>query len=100
MNTVPLKLLTIVAEPILETRLTADLKEMGASGFTVTDSRGEGSRGIRTGDVPGSGIRIETVVSEEVSSRILDFIARHYFQSYAVIAFVSTVDVVRGEKYV
>jgi len=100
MNTVPLKLLTIIAEPILETRLTADLKEMGASGFTVTESRGEGSRGIRAGEVPGSGIRIETVVTEEVSGRILDFVARHYFPSYAVIAFVSAVDVVRGDKYV
>jgi nitrogen regulatory protein PII len=100
MTTVPLKLVTLIAEPILETRLTADLREMGASGYTVTDSRGEGSRGIRAGEVPGTGIRIETVVTEDVASRILDFVARHYFPSYAVIAFVATVDVVRGDKYI
>jgi nitrogen regulatory protein P-II 2 len=50
--------------------------------------------------VPGQGIRIETVVSAAVADRVLAHVAKHYFPSYAVIAYLSTVEVVRGEKYV
>lgn len=100
MDTVALKLVTIVAEPVLEEQLTAELKRLGARGFTVTDSRGEGSRGIRASEVPGESIRIETVVSAAVADRVLAHVAKHYFPNYAVIAHVSTVEVVRGEKYV
>jgi nitrogen regulatory protein PII len=97
---VPLKLVTIVAEPVLEEQLTQALRRLGARGFTVTESRGEGSRGMRASEVPGEGVRIETVVGEEVADRILDHVARQYFPNYAVIAYVATVEVVRGEKYV
>ncbi len=100
MNTVPLKLVTIVAEPVLEEQITDVLHRLGARGHTVTDSRGAGSRGMRASDPPGGGVRIETVVSAEVADRILDHVARHYFPNYAVIAFVTAVEVVRGEKYV
>jgi nitrogen regulatory protein PII len=97
---VPLKLVTIVAEPVLEDQLTGALRRLGARGFTVTESRGEGSRGMRASEVPGQGVRIESVVSEAVADRILDHVAAHYFANYAVIAYVSSVEVVRGDKYV
>jgi len=100
MDMVPLRLVTIVAEPVLEEQLTAELKRLGARGFTVTDSRGEGSRGIRASEVPGESIRIETVVSAAVADQVLAHVAKHYFPHYAVIAYLSTVEVVRGEKYV
>jgi hypothetical protein len=66
----------------------------------VVDSRGEGSRGMRASELPGEGIRIETVVSAAVADRLLAHVATHYFPNYAVIAYVTTVEVVRGEKYV
>ena len=46
MHTVPLKLVTIVAEPVLEEQLVELLHRLGARGHTVTDSRGAGSRGL------------------------------------------------------
>lgn len=100
MPTVTLKLVTMIAEPVLEERLTRALRTQGATGWTVSACRGEGSRGMRVGDVPGDGIRIETVVSAEAAVRILDMVARDYFPSYAVIAWLTDVQVVRGEKYV
>jgi len=100
METVPLRLVTIVAEPVLEEQLTAELRRLGARGFTVTDSRGEGSRGIRASEVPGESIRIETVVSAAVADRVMAHVATHYFPNYAVIAYLSAVEVVRGDKYV
>jgi hypothetical protein len=95
-----LRLVTIVAEPVLEPRLVRDLKALGASGWTLTESRGEGSRGMRASDVPGDGIRLEVVTSPPVADRIVAHIAQHYFPNYAVIAWVAAVEVVRGEKYV
>jgi nitrogen regulatory protein PII len=100
MHTVKLQLVTIVAEPVLEPRLVAALAECGARGHTITESRGVGSRGMRASDPPGEGIRIETVVSDAVAERILDHVAANYFPHYAVIAFVTEVRVVRGDKYV
>jgi nitrogen regulatory protein P-II 2 len=100
MITVGLKLITIVAEPVLEEQITFELRKLGARGFTVTASHGEGSRGMRASAVPGDGVRIEAVVSAPVADRVLDHVAQHYFPRYAVIAFVGDVQVVRGEKYV
>ncbi len=99
MHTVPLKLVTIVAEPVLEDRLVAELQRLGARGHTVTDSRGAGSRGMRASDPPGGGVRIETVVTAAVADRIMEHVSEQWFPHYAVIAFVTDVHVVRGEKY-
>ena len=96
----PLKLVTIVAESLLEKRLVEEVKRLGAKGYTITQARGEGSRGIRSVDWEGQNIRLETIVSEEVALRILQRLQEEYFTHYAVIAYVENVWVVRGEKYV
>jgi len=99
MHTEPSKLVTIVAETVVVEQLLASLRRIGASGFTVTDARGEGSRGRRVGEVPGDNQRIETLVSEEVATPILDLLAAQYFANYAVVAWTTDVHVVRGDKY-
>ena len=99
MELVPLKLVTIVAESLLEKRLVEEVKRLGAKGYTITPARGEGSRGIRSVDWEGQNIRLETIVSEEVALRILQRLQEEYFPHYAVIAHVENVWVVRGEKY-
>ena len=97
---VPLKLVTIVAEAILRDQLTAELKQLGAKGFTIIDARGDGSRHLRAGELPGENVRIDSIVSTAVADRILEHVAKEYFSNYAVIAYISDVAVVRGEKYV
>lgn len=100
MDTHDLSLITIVAEPVLEDRITGEVMEMGATGFTVTEIRGRGSRGIRTGDIPGQGIRIETLVGTGVADAILTRAAEAWFPHYAVVVWETPVRVVRGDKYV
>ncbi|ADH63187.1 MAG: P-II family nitrogen regulator [Deinococcota bacterium] len=100
MELVRLKLVTIVAEAILEKRLLEEVRRQGAKGYTLTDARGEGSRGLRTMDWEGKNIRLEVIVGEEVAERILRTLQENYFPYYAVIAFVENVEVVRGYKYV
>lgn len=95
----PLKLVTIVAEAVIEHRLTQDLLAHGASGFTVVEGRGEGTKHLHASDFPGANVRIETVVPPDVADRILTHVAERYFQDYSIIAFQTDVAVVRSEKY-
>jgi nitrogen regulatory protein PII len=96
---VSLKLVTIVAEGFLEEKLVREVKKLGARGYTITPARGEGSRGVRISEWEGGNIRLETIVSPAVADKILERLAEAYFANYAVIAFVDTVEVVRGDKY-
>jgi hypothetical protein len=100
MNTVRLKLVTIIAEAVIEERLLDDLRRLGAKGYTILAAQGEGTRGIRASDWEARNVRIETVVSAPVAEAILECLAREYFDRWAVIGYVSDVDVVRGDKYV
>lgn len=100
MELVRLKLVTIVAEAILEKRLLEEVRRQGAKGYTLTEARGEGSRGLRTMDWEGKNIRLEVIVGEEVAERILHTLQESYFPYYAVIAFVENIEVVRGYKYI
>jgi nitrogen regulatory protein P-II 2 len=99
MHTVPLRKVTIVAEGLLEDRLLRDLREHGVRGFTISEVRGEGSRGVRASEWEGRNVRIETIVSPEVADAVLHHVAGHYFEHFAVIAWVEEVKVVRGDKY-
>ncbi len=99
MHTSPMKLITIVAEEVLEQHLVRDLDAAGATGWTITTAHGQGSRGLRAGASGGGNIRIEAVVSDEVAESMLERLAEHWFPHYAVVTWVENVQVVRGEKY-
>ncbi|MEZ4699028.1 MAG: transcriptional regulator [Rhodothermales bacterium] len=100
MHTTTLKLVTIVTERILEDRLLRTLDTLGASGYTLTQVTGKGSRGVRASEWAGPDTRIESLVSPEVADAIVAYIAEHFFEHYAVIVFVQDAQVVRGDKYI
>jgi nitrogen regulatory protein P-II 2 len=99
MKTVRLSKVTIVAEAFLEERILREIRERGARGFTLTEARGEGSRGVRASEWEGRNVRIETLVSPEAAELILAHVAEAYFPHFAVVAWVEAVEVVRGDKY-
>lgn len=99
MHLYPFKLVTIIAEPVLEPRITTELSGLGATGFTVVEGRGEGSRALHAAEIPGINVRIETIVPPDVADRILQHLASTYFTDYEVIAYLSDVLVLRPEKY-
>ena len=70
------------------------------SAFTVTDVRGEGSRHLHAGELPGENVKIETIVNATVAESLLQHLSRVYFDNYAVITYVLDVAVIRGGKYV
>lgn len=99
MQTTKLKLVTIIAEAILEDRLLRDLKKLGARGYTVGAARGEGTRGLKAIDWEGQNIRVETLVGPEVAERIFEHVSRHYFADYAIIIYSVDAEVLRSGKY-
>ena len=96
---VKLKLVTIIAETVLEESLCREILELGATGYTVTETHGRGTKGIRTGQVPGESVRIEALVSQEAADAIVAHLRERYFEDYAVIAWLEEVEAVRGSKY-
>jgi nitrogen regulatory protein P-II 2 len=99
MITTPLKMVVIVAEPVLESRLVSELRTLGATGCTILDGRGEGSRHAHATDLPGANVRIEAIVTPEVADAVMEFVAKHYFANFSFIAYVVDVAVARRVKY-
>ncbi|WP_129671843.1 DUF3240 family protein [Candidatus Chloroploca sp. Khr17] len=99
MNTVTIKLVTIVAEGLLRNRIIDDLLKLGAKGYTISEVHGHGSTGISEQFKDGPQVRIETLVADDVAARILQHLQERYFNTYSVIAYVLDATIVRAEKY-
>ncbi len=99
MNLKQRKLVTIVAEAALEPRLIRDLTNLGAKGYTITPAHGAGPRNQRNGDLEGGNVKIEIVVNNEVMSAVLGLLEANYFPHYACSCWVSSVEVLRDERY-
>lgn len=99
MTATTMKLVTIIAEHVLREPITTDLKRLGSRGYSVGEVEGDGTRGVHAQDWQGKNVRIETVVSPDVAERILGHLAATYFHDYAVVAYATTVEVVRSQKF-
>jgi nitrogen regulatory protein P-II 2 len=99
MDTHARTLLTIIAESILKDRLIHDIRQAGAKGFTITPGYGEGSRQRRVSEILGDNIKIEVIAKRETADTLLSVLNQDYFPNYAVIAYLSEVQVVRENKY-
>lgn len=94
------KLLTVVTEAALEKDLCADIERLGGHGYTVTDARGKGNRGIREASwEPSGNIRVEVVCTEETAHDIAGHLKDRYYANYAMILFLSDVEVLRPAKF-
>lgn len=92
------RLVTVIAEAVLEDRVLHDLRTWGVEGLTLVRAEGD-PFGSRVGDVEGGFLRIECVVGASVAERVLKGLAARYFHRFKVIAYDHAVRVVRGAKY-
>lgn len=94
------KLVTIVTEAVLEAELRNVLDALGASGYTITNARGKGSRGIRdAGWTASTNIRIEVVCGKDLANTIAEYMKDNYYNHYAMILYESDVHVLREDKF-
>ena len=100
MKTHPRKLLIVIAEAALERQLVADVKRLGAHGYTVIDVRGGGARGDRNADWDADrSIQMELICDDAVAEAIAEHIHLTYFDDYAVTVFITEVGVLRPAKF-
>lgn len=86
-------LLTIITEVALENSLIDDFKRLGVTGYTITDARGLGTHGLRTGNWRKDGnIRIEVVTHSEQCARIVEQLQTVYDRDYGLLMYSCLVD--------
>jgi nitrogen regulatory protein PII len=94
------RMVTIVTEAALERVLIAELEQLGARGFTITDARGKGSRGTRQSDWAQEGnIRVEVICEPALAERIAERVRERFYDHYAMILFLQDVSVLRSDKF-
>lgn len=94
------KLVTIFTEAALETNLINDIEELGAPGYTITNARGKGSRGVRNAAwEANANIRVEIICVETVAMLIAQHLKERYYENYAMVTFFSDVEVLRPDKF-
>ncbi|MEW5890335.1 MAG: transcriptional regulator [Pseudomonadota bacterium] len=93
-------LLTIICEAGLEPVLVADLVRLGARGYTICDTRGMGSRGMRDALWEGSSnIRVEVLGDRALIETLVAHVHDRYYANYGMVLFVTEVEVLRPEKF-
>lgn len=94
------KKLTIITEATIERLLTDQLEKLGAKGYTITEARGKGARSVRSGDWDQNmNVRIEIICEDSIAQKIIAYCTEHYYKNYAMILYLSDVEVVRPEKF-
>ncbi len=99
MKLVEFKLLTIICEPVLTADILSLTESLGATGFTVTEVKGEGSGEKSSGEIPYLKTKIEIVLEPEMATRLMSLVAESYFKNYSLIVYASDVSVMRPEKF-
>jgi nitrogen regulatory protein P-II 2 len=102
MQLYPLKLVTVVGEAVIMEDIAEESVKLGASGYSLSDVQGQGSRSTRNVIISSGSktLKAEFVVPMDIAERILKHVSHNYFEHYACIAWVSDVQVVRGESYI
>jgi len=94
------KLVTIVTEAALEHEIVGEIQQLGATGYTISDARGKGGRGVRNASwTQSANIRIEVVCQEAVADAIAAMLRTRYYDNYAMILFIGDVTVLRPGKF-
>lgn len=100
MNTEKRTMLTVVTESVIENALLADLERLGARGYTITDARGRGTRGVRDANWgAAANIRIEIICARPLANTLLTYLQQRYYDNYAMVACLHEIEVLRPEKF-
>jgi Pyruvate/2-oxoacid:ferredoxin oxidoreductase gamma subunit len=100
MQTEKRTLLTVFTESSIEQVLVRDMNRLGVKGYTISDARGKGSRGVRDASWDESrNIRIEVICAREQAEALLTHLQERYYSNYAMVAYFSDVEVLRPGKF-
>jgi nitrogen regulatory protein PII len=101
----PAEKLVIVTEKILLKKIAKIIDEAGATGYTVMDTGGKGSRNVRSSGQPNvsdteSNIKFEILTeNREMAENIADRVAVTFFSNYAGIAYICKAEVLYAHTF-
>ncbi len=98
--------LVIVTEKVLLKKVAKIIDDAGATGYTVVDAGGKGSRNARSSGQPTVGdtytnVKFEVLTpNREMAVRISDEVAAQFFDNYSGIAYLCDVmEVLHAHKF-
>ncbi len=97
--------LVIVTEKLLLKKIAKIIDQAGATGYTVMEAGGKGSRNVRSSGQPTVGdqfsnIKFEILTADrEVALRISDEVAAQFFEDYSGITYICDAEVLRAHKF-
>ncbi|MEM1241553.1 MAG: hypothetical protein AAGI45_17085 [Cyanobacteria bacterium P01_H01_bin.26] len=98
--------LVIVTEKVLQKQIAKIIDEVGATGYTVVDAGGKGSRNVRSSGRPTvsdnfSNVKFEILTpSREMAVKISDEVADQFFDNYSGISYLCDVmEVLHAHKF-
>ncbi|MGH1395300.1 MAG: P-II family nitrogen regulator [Trichormus sp.] len=97
--------LVIVTEKVLMKKVAHIIDECGATGYTVVDTGGKGSRNVRSTGKPNvsdtdSNVKFEVLTeNREMAEKIADQVAIKFFTDYAGIIYICEAEVLYGRHF-
>ena len=97
--------LVIITEKLLLRKIVKIIDEAGATGYTVMETGGKGSRNVRSSGQPSVGdnftnIKIEVLTANrDVAIKISDKVAAQFFDDYSGIAYICDAEVLHAHKF-
>ncbi len=101
----PAKKLVIVTEKLLLKQIAKIIDDSGATGYTVVDAGGKGSRNVRSSGQPSISdtylnVKIEVLTdTPEMALNISDEIATKFFDDYSGIVYICDAEVLNAHKF-
>lgn len=97
--------LVIVTEKLLLKKIAQIIDKAGATGYTVVEAGGKGSRNVRSSGQPTvsdtfSNIKIEVLTpSRDMAVKISDEVAAQFFDDYSGIAYICNAEVLHAHSF-
>ena len=101
----PAKKLVIVTEKLLLKKIADIIDAVGATGYTVLETGGKGSRNMRSSGQPNvsdttANIKFEVLTdTREMALAISDKVAAEFFEDYSGIAYICDAEVLYAHKF-
>jgi len=101
----PAKKLVIITEKILLKKIATIIEESGATGYTVLETGGKGSRNVRSSGQPNvsdttANIKFEVLTPDRImAQKIADEVAVKFFLDYAGIIYICDAEVLYGHSF-
>lgn len=93
--------LTLVADPDLASKLTKEIVDMGATGFTETPGSGVGRRQIDKKEMsPQKQTRVEFIMPFELCEKVIEYLRTNVMAHQHITVCVETVEVVRITSFI